>query len=809
VAALVVMLSVALGGQALAAEPPTVTKVEAKKGVPEEGPFKKGVPEGGNLVTITGTNLTGATAVKFGSTGASPFAVNSPTSVNAVSPPEPAGTVDVTVTTPGGTSATSSADKFEYLTLPECFQGHNPVVTGVEPAAGPPGTSVKVFGERFFVVVCGDIGLSVQYVIFGAEEASFNESQRLTVAPLGTGTVDVRVEMGTGELQRPTSAVSPADHFTLIPNAPIVETKAASSITPTSATLSASVNPNGREVSECKLEYGPTTSYGSSAPCTPSPGSGESPVAVSASVTGLTTRTTYHFRISATNSAGRSVGFDEAFKTLPPPPAVTTKAASSVLQTKAVLHGIVNPNGSEVTDCHFEYGTTTSYGSNVPCTPPPGAGTTPVEVTAEVFGLTANTTYHYKLSATNAGGVNVGSDETFQTLATVGSPPTALTAAASSVTRSSVTLNATVNPDGGEVYECKLEYGTTTSYGSSAACSALPGHGESPVAVSASVTGLTPNTTYHFRISATNPGGTSAGGDETFKTQPFIAPTVITGATSSISQTSATANATVNPNGGEVSECKLEYGTTTSYGSSAVCSALPGHGESPVTVSSSLEVLSNKTTYHFRISATNPGGTSKGQDQTFTAASVHIYKNGVKGAEGKKVRTIGWGTLKFTNAAFGEVECHTVSAGYLEDPPAGSAVGQVQGFYAYECVSESCKVLGGSSIALTAEQLPWSTEATEAEGGGFRLRTGNRVKAAGAALVRVNCGGVKSTQFFAEDAPRVLNNGISIGSGPNEVEFDQPGSGELESEALGGLKFAGKVKTEGYGAEELIEVKNP
>jgi hypothetical protein len=218
--------------------------------------------------------------------------------------------------------------------------------------------------------------------------------------------------------------------------------------------------------------------------------------------------------------------------------------------------------------------------------------------------------------------------------------------------------------------------------------------------------------------------------------------------------------------------------------------------------------LSAKTTYHFRISATNPGGTSTGSDQTFTATAPHVYKNGVIGGEGKKVRNIGWGTLKFTNATLGEVECHTISAGYLENPTGGgSAVGKVQAFASYECVSASCTALGGTGIEVTAEKLPWSAEVTEPEGV-FRIRTGNRIKAAGAAFQRVNCIGVTNTQFSGEDAPKVLNNGKAIGSAPGEQEFDQPGSGELEG-ALGGLKIAGSIKVEGYGAEELIEVKNP
>ncbi len=102
------------------------------------------------------------------------------------------------------------------------------------------------------------------------------------------------------------------------------------------------------------------------------------------------------------------------------------------------------------------------------------------------------------------------------------SPPTVATKAASSVAQTSATLNATVNPNGGEVSQCKFEYGTTASYGSSASCSSLPGSGSSPLAVSASLTGLAANTIYHFRIVAANPAGTSYGVDQTFTTL-FIA----------------------------------------------------------------------------------------------------------------------------------------------------------------------------------------------------------------------------------------------------------------------------------------------
>jgi roadblock/LC7 domain-containing protein len=99
--------------------------------------------------------------------------------------------------------------------------------------------------------------------------------------------------------------------------APSATTGEAVSVSPVAEKLSGTVNPNGEPVTECRLEYGLTTPYGSSVPCSPSPGEGESAVAVWAAIAGLTPATEYHFRVVAVGPGGTAYGEDKTFTTLP------------------------------------------------------------------------------------------------------------------------------------------------------------------------------------------------------------------------------------------------------------------------------------------------------------------------------------------------------------------------------------------------------------------------------------------------------------------------------------------------------------
>jgi plastocyanin len=228
----------------------------------------------------------------------------------------------------------------------------------------------------------------------------------------------------------------------------------------------------------------------------------------------------------------------------PGEPTATTESASSVTETKATLKGTVNPNG-QATEYFFKYGTTTGYGTETSPPQSAGAGTTNVPASAPAPSLAPGTTYHFELVATYASGSStvLGGDRTFTTVSPPGAP-TASTDAATSITETGATLKGTVNPNG-EATKYVFNYGTSASYGQHSTELTLAAADHTSHPVSATLEGLAPGTTYHFRLVAKNASGTVPGADQMFMTTSPLPPTTtMTSTTTTTPPTTTTTTTT-------------------------------------------------------------------------------------------------------------------------------------------------------------------------------------------------------------------------------------------------------------------------
>ena len=298
-------------------------------------------------------------------------------------------------------------------------------------------------------------------------------------------------------------------------------------------------------------------------------------------------------------------------------PSVTTNSATNITQTSATLNATVNPNGDS-TYAYFQWGLTTSYG-NTTTAEYIGSGTSNVSYSKSISGLSPNTTYHFRVVAYDTSYVNIyGSDMTFTTPQGPCTPPSATTNSATNITYNSATLNATVNPNG-LATTVWFQYGTTTSYGSETTHESI-GSGTSNVSYSKGISGLSPNTTYHFRVVASSSCNTTYGSDMTFTTPqgPCTPPSATTNSATFLGNTSnglgVVLHGEIIPNGQSITGW-FQYGTTTSYGLETSHDNL-GTGSS-IGIGVAVYGLSTGITYHFRIVAQSQCGTAYGNDMTF------------------------------------------------------------------------------------------------------------------------------------------------------------------------------------------------
>jgi hypothetical protein len=307
-------------------------------------------------------------------------------------------------------------------------------------------------------------------------------------------------------------------------------------------------------------------------------------------------------------------------KTLPAPPESAFKRGTAPT-FEVELRGRINPEGKEA-EYRFEYEEERAFDETGTFKGQThlnsaGSGSTEVKVGAIAVGLKPETAYVFRITGKNENGESHG------VIVRGLEPPSAVaalsTGAPTNVLSESATLTGSLDPEGLET-QYHFEYGLTTFYGKKTAT--VTTKEPTPVAAEAPITELTPNTTYHVRLVASNAWGTTFGEDVTFTTS---GPPRVSGESSEPNgHTGETIKAKVNPDKLDT-HYHFEYGETTAYGTN-VPSPGPeediGSGATAVPVSAKLENLKLATTYHFRVVAENSAGRTVGPDQQFTTVLI-------------------------------------------------------------------------------------------------------------------------------------------------------------------------------------------
>jgi hypothetical protein len=203
--------------------------------------------------------------------------------------------------------------------------------------------------------------------------------------------------------------------------------------------------------------------------------------------------------------------------------------------------------------------------------------------------------------------------------------PDVATVAASNLKPESATLNGTVDLDKAGAATCQFEWGTSTALGEVAPCSARV-EAEGKVPVSANIGHLQPGSTYYYRLQASNANGSN---DESQVRQlTTLGPRLVEASASDVASTSATLNATIDPEG-DATSYYFQYGLSSAYGAEipAAPGAALGAGTSGVSASNHVQGLTPGVVYHYRVVMVSevevePSVVERlefpGQDETFT-----------------------------------------------------------------------------------------------------------------------------------------------------------------------------------------------
>lgn len=335
----------------------------------------------------------------------------------------------------------------------------------------------------------------------------------------------------------------------------------------------------------------------------------------STTIDNLEPNTIYHARAYATNVIGTAYGNETTFQTLPVTlPALTTNPVFNISHTTAQSGGnITDDGGTPILERGICWSTHAAPTTTDPTDP---QGTNTGSFNALMSGLNPNTLYYVRAYATNDQGTAYGDELSFTTSALSLASITTTTVSAVSYTSAMSGGNVTAD-NGSPVTSRGLCWSTTPSPTTSDGQYTEAGGTGS---FTASITGLSPSTTYYTRAFAINEAGTVYGNEYSFTTLSLSAPALTTKTISGISSNLAGSGGNISTDGGSAITAK---GICWSLNPSpSLSDQFTTNGTGSDSYNSLMTGLNPLTTYYVRAYATNSLGTSYGNELSFTTTDL-------------------------------------------------------------------------------------------------------------------------------------------------------------------------------------------